>query len=202
MYNKGKGLVTRKLERVNTRRGDSMKKMALVYGFSKDKQQVIQNTAAVFGIEVRILSSSDLTQKIGYLMGMDGYGEEEREDIQRNMEFILFSDFDREQLRDFTFQLKRQGIPTPYKSVLTATNRNWTLKDLMEHIEEEHRVMTKWNQLGQYVKEAQLRYRNTGSRDPYLAYAIESCMELKHQEVSEEIIDTKIDMIQKILKEK
>lgn len=178
-----------------------MKKLVLAYGFDENKCREIQSSAEKFDIDVKILTTEDLEQKIGYLMEIPGYGREEKEkDLDSSTEFMIFSDFDRQVLRDFVMDLKEKKVATPHKSVLTETNRDWKLYDLILHIEEEHRTMMKFNQLGRLVKKAQEQWKSDNSQDKNLQDAIEDCLEVPNQEITEELLDEKISKLTSLLK--
>ena len=92
------------------------------------------------------------------------------------------------------------GISLPYKSVATPNNIKWSLEYLMEHIEEEHRVMTKWNKLGEYVK--RLETDTTLVKEKELKdELIEKAHSFKeNMDLTEEMIDDLILKIEDYLK--
>nr|WP_239540951.1 DUF3783 domain-containing protein [Peptoniphilus gorbachii] len=103
---------------------------------------------------------------------------------------MVFSDFDRNILQDFLIALKKEGVMVDNKCVLTKTNADWTFAFLMGHIADEHRVVTKFRELGGLVKIALDRLEN--DRDDQLMDLVEKAIENKNRELDEEKLDSAI----------
>lgn len=123
----------------------------ILYGFSKDLNLKLAAIAKEFEIETIYTGDKDLKETMGDILN---YSENEPDykNFSHNLSFIFFSNMDRNKLYNFLKVANKMGISLPHKSVATPNNIKWSLRYLMEHIEEEHRVMTKWNKLGEYVK--------------------------------------------------
>ena len=127
-------------------------------------------------------------------MGLEGFEKsDEKPEEKINMEFMLFSDFDRNILAKFLKELKEEGINVPHKSVITETTKEWKFSFLLKHIEEEHRVMEKFNELGKYVKRAKEILAT--ERNEEMEFAVKSAMELTQKpEITEKDVDEKFEL--------
>lgn len=95
--------------------------------------------------DIRIIevTENDLSQKIGYLVGAAGY---EKETVKRTGNaadaptepFLLMCFFTKELFDGFLADMKSAGVYIPLKGMLTPTNINWRLGDLIEEIGREH----------------------------------------------------------------
>lgn len=183
-----------------------MEKKLLAYGFEKDgnKYKVIKELADKHKIEFFDIEEDMIDQKVGYLMGLEGYKKTEEKDDdneKRDIEFLLFSDFDRKDLTDFLLELRNEGIVVPHKSIITEVTKDWKFKHLVSHIEVEHRVMEKFAKLGTYVKKAKERLKE--ERDAELQMAVDSAEELtKMNELTEKDVDERYKMFMKFENEK
>ena len=77
-----------------------------------------------------------------------------------------------------------------HKCVLTETNSDWTFDFLMGHIRDEHRVVTKFRELGGLVKIALDRLED--DKDEELMDLVERAIENKNRELDEEKLDSAI----------
>ena len=84
--------------------------------------------------------------------------------------FILFSDFTKEDIMSFLKTANLQGIQFSHKAMLTDNNRNWTLDALLKEIEEEHEFFETWEQLHRLLKEANDLDAKLYTEDSYEAY--------------------------------
>ncbi|SHH46682.1 protein of unknown function [Anaerosphaera aminiphila DSM 21120] len=180
-----------------------MDKKLLIYGFNRDelKYNTICETAKNYDIEVGEISYEDISQKVGTLMKFPGYEREDKKAVEApEIEFLLFSDFDREPLMSFLKDLREAGLAVPYKSVVTETSKDWEFSYLLEHIQEEHLVMTKFNELGKLVKRAQDVLEKKESKN--LRETLEYVIEIKNfSEINEEIIEERYNKLVEALKE-
>lgn len=133
-----------------------MKKELLFFGFNDERKQKLIQIAQEFEIETKEILQTDLGQKVGFLFALEGYERQEaKEEKIEGVEFIIFSDFDRDELRNYLVKLKENEIVVPYKSVITETSKDWTISYLIDHIKDEHEVVNMYNELGKLIKEAQ-----------------------------------------------
>lgn len=163
-----------------------MKKI-LLYGLETEKTKITENVASEFGIEINKVAKEDMNKKVGDLFDLD---LRENSPLEDENKLMVFSDFDRNILRDFLIALKKEGIMVDNKCVLTETNANWTFAFLMGHIADEHRVVTKFRELGGLVKIALDRLEN--DKDDELIDLVERAIENKNKELDEEKLDSAI----------
>lgn len=95
--------------------------------------------------DIRIIevTENDLSQKIGYLVGAAGFEKENsvgainKADVPTEP-FLLMCFFTKELFDGFLADMKTAGVYIPLKGMLTPTNINWRLVDLIEEIGKEH----------------------------------------------------------------
>ncbi|MDU7114427.1 MAG: DUF3783 domain-containing protein [Peptoniphilus harei] len=163
-----------------------MKKI-LLYGLEEEKTKITEKVASEFGIEINKIAKNDLEKKVGELFNLD-LGENDL--VEDENKLMVFSDFDRNILQDFLIALKKESVMVDHKCVLTETNADWTFAFLMGHIADEHRVVTKFRELGGLVKIALDKLEN--DRDDQLMDLVEKAIENKNRELDEEKLDSAI----------
>lgn len=174
-----------------------MDKKILVYGID-DKRDVISEISKNFDIEVKFLDESDLSQKLGYLFGIDGFEKEANENLTEDLDFFIFSDFDRELLREYLIELNKKNVLVPHKAVLTDTNKNWTLFYLMDHIKDEHEMVGKFRELGALVKRADVLIKEN-PEDLDLKFAFNEAMKLRGVELEMKSLDENLKRMKEAL---
>lgn len=163
-----------------------MKKI-LLYGLEEEKTKITENVAREFGIEINKIAKNNLDKKVGDLFNLD---LRESDIVEDENKLMVFSDFDRNILQDFLIALKKEGVMVDHKCVLTETNANWTFDFLMGHIRDEHRVVTKFRELGGLVKIALDRLED--DKDEELMDLVERAIENKNRELDEKKLDSAI----------
>lgn len=163
-----------------------MKKI-LLYGLDSEKTKVTEEVASEFGIELNKINKENLEEKVGKLFEED---LSKNEGLEAEEKLMVFSDMDREELRDFLLGLKSKGVMVDHKCVLTKTNAEWTFGFLMGHIADEHRVVTKFRELGGLVKIALDKLEKEADQD--LKKLVDRAMENRDRELDEERIDKDI----------
>lgn len=163
-----------------------MKKI-LLYGLDSEKTKITEKVAEKFEIQINKINKENLEEKVGELFNLD---LRENNPVEDENKLMVFSDFDRNILRDFLMALKNEGVMLDNKCVLTKTNREWTFDFLMGHIADEHRVVMKFRELGGLVKMALDKLDK--EMDPELMDIVERAIENKNRELDEEKIDADI----------
>ncbi|RVU54695.1 DUF3783 domain-containing protein [Anaerosphaera multitolerans] len=180
-----------------------MEKKLLIYGFEKDgeKYKLLKEIAKTYNIESVDVEVEDIGQKVGTLMELPNYKREvAKVDETPDMEFILFSDFEREVLMDYLKDLKLRGLSVPYKSVITETTKDWPFNYLLDHIKEEHLIMNRYTELGKLVKRAQEMLKE--KPDEEIQSAIDFAMTInKFNDIDIEIIEERYLKLVKALGE-
>ena len=159
----------------------------LLYGLDSEKTKITEKVANEFDIELNKINKENLEEKVGELFNLD---LRENNPVEDENKLMVFSDFDRNILRDFLMALKNEGVMLDNKCVLTKTNREWTFGFLMGHIADEHRVVMKFRELGGLVKMALDKLDK--EMDPKLMDIVERAIENKNRELDEEKIDADI----------
>ena len=163
-----------------------MKKI-LLYGLEEEKTKITEKVAREFGIEINKIAKDNLDKKVGELFNLD---LRENDLVEDENKLMVFSNFDRNILQDFLIALKKEGVMVDHKCVLTETNAAWTFDFLMGHIADEHRVVTKFRELGGLVKIALDRLED--DKDDELMDLVERAIENKNKELDEEKLDSAI----------
>lgn len=163
-----------------------MKKI-LLYGLDSEKTKITEEVASEFGIELNKINKENLEEKVGKLFEED---LSKNEGLEAEEKLMVFSDMDRKELRDFLLGLKSKGVMVDHKCVLTKTNAEWTFGFLMGHIADEHRVVTKFRELGGLVKIALDKLEKEADQD--LKKLVDRAMENRDRELDEERIDKDI----------
>lgn len=86
-----------------------------------------------------------LNQKVGYAMNCNGYFYEEKSAFKGDLsgiEFALFSGLDRKDIFNLIDKMKEQGIKTPVMALITPTNIDWIMGELISQVNDEHIAMT------------------------------------------------------------
>ncbi len=132
-----------------------MDKKILLYGFEGSRFENIKNLAKEYDFEIVLADERDLNKRVGEIFDLD-YIEGDKiykgEDVET--EFILFSDFDRNILRNFLTDLRSGEITVNHKSVVTKHTVNWDLGYLIAHIIDEHQVVAAAEELNALMRQA------------------------------------------------
>ncbi|MBU5670163.1 DUF3783 domain-containing protein [Peptoniphilus sp. MSJ-1] len=169
-----------------------MKKI-LLYGLGSEKNKITQAVAGEFDIELYIIEDKNLDKKVLELFGEDNKNLETSE---KDEKLMVFSNMDRNLLKDFLIALKNKGVTVEHKCVLTDTNKDWKFSYLMEHIKDEHRIVGKFRELGSYVKLAMDKLGE--SEDAELKDIVDRAL-LNKNELNEERLDNSILELKKKL---
>ncbi|MFQ8689532.1 MAG: DUF3783 domain-containing protein [Blautia sp.] len=96
------------------------------------------------GIRIRNVTPDQFGQKVGYLAGMEGYGDAsiQEGDIDIPQEILVMKGFSERRMDELLLRLRKRGIPRiSLKAVVTDTNADWSFYQLYREISEEHRQM-------------------------------------------------------------
>lgn len=170
-----------------------MKKI-LLYGLEKEKAEITEKVAREYEIEINKISEKELEKKVGDLFNLD---LRKNESVGDENKLMVFSNFDRNILRDFLIALKREGVTVDNKCVLTETNSEWTFAFLMGHIADEHRIVMKFKELGKLVKTSLDKLEK--EEDDELRELVERAIENKNRKLDEEKLDNAIEELKEKL---
>lgn len=125
-----------------------MDKQILIYHIEdpKKKEALIREGQALDFI-IKEVSEDEVAEKIGYLVGMEGYDESGLSSVAPQEEMILFAGADSLSISNLLQNLRETPYRFPHKASLTETTKDWSFKQLVEHIEVEHRVVNAYSKL-------------------------------------------------------
>ena len=125
----------------------TMKKQekVLLYRFTDaDRLASVKQVMADLKIEVKELKDDDWQEKVGYLLGLPGFGPNQpaAEEFSFPHAVMVMQDIRDKRLDKVLKALREAGVPDiAYKSVVTPVNKFWTLKRLCETMQREHAWM-------------------------------------------------------------
>lgn len=125
------------------------------------------------GIEAVTVEKSQINQSVGYLAGYKGFAEDAEAFTGSGYtaEFMLMSGLSETQLDQFLAKMRAADAVIDHKATVTETNKQWSFKELIGEIEEEHEVMQAWLALKNAVKEAEALQEADYSAEKWAAFA-------------------------------
>jgi len=125
------------------------------------------------GIEAVTVEKSQINQSVGYLAGYKDFaGDAEAfTGSGYTAEFMLMSGLSETQLDQFLAKMRAADAVIDHKATVTETNKQWSFKELIGEIEEEHEVMQAWLALKNAVKEAEALQEADYSAEKWAAFA-------------------------------
>ena len=125
------------------------------------------------GIEAVTVEKSQINQSVGYLAGYKDFaGDAEAfTGSGYTAEFMLMSVLSETQLDQFLAKMRAADAVIDHKATVTETNKQWSFKELIGEIEEEHEVMQAWLALKNAVKEAEALQEADYSAEKWAAFA-------------------------------
>lgn len=98
------------------------------------------------GIRIKNIEPEQVTQKVGYLAGLDGFEEQETEGELPEIkeEVLVMKNFTGSDIDELLIHMKKVGVPkVALKAVLTESNSQWTFYQLYQEIKKEHETMSR-----------------------------------------------------------
>lgn len=125
------------------------------------------------GIAAVTVEKSQINQSVGYLAGYKDFaGDAEAfTGSGYTAEFMLMSGLSETQLDQFLAKMRAADAVIDHKATVTETNKQWSFKELIGAIEEEHEVMQAWLALKNAVKEAEALQEADYSAEKWAAFA-------------------------------
>lgn len=109
------------------------------YDMEKFELLALKNKVQIIRAEKK-----DVNQYVGYLVGHEGYekrDEKLEDDPSLDFPFILFENFDRDQLFGFLDEMRQAGLAIQHKAGETENNVKWTLRQLLTENDREGKMM-------------------------------------------------------------
>lgn len=97
------------------------------------------------GVRIRNITPDQVQQQVGYLTGMDGYEEQQRQGELPVIgeEVLVLQNFTGRRLDELLKNMRRAGVEKiKLKAVVTDTNIGWTFYQLYQEIKKEHETMS------------------------------------------------------------
>ena len=137
------------------------------------KGSKIRTILKEMGIAAVTVEKSQINQTVGYLAGYKGFaGDAEAfTGSGYTAEFMLMSGLSETQLDQFLAKMRAADAVIDHKATVTETNKQWSFKELISEIEEEHEVMQAWLALKNAVKEAEALQEADYSAEKWAAFA-------------------------------
>lgn len=119
--------------------------LVLLYHFT-DTERTDKIKAALMRMKIAVKEVPDsmVGQKIGYLLGLKGFGENKTtaEESSFDEEVMVLQNVSRKRLDALLVEFREAGIEkVNYKAVVTPYNLFWSLRRLCETIKKEHHMM-------------------------------------------------------------
>ena len=112
-----------------------------------DKARLLKGVLVRMGIRIKNIAPEQVTEKVGYLAGIEGYEGQSSEEIRElpviPQEVLVLKDFGDRRLEELLKELRRAKVPPiPLKAVVTEINADWSFYKLYQEIRAEHEQMT------------------------------------------------------------
>lgn len=118
-----------------------MKETVYLYHMNPQTQEIIERLCQQLDVDVKEISDQDICQKMGYIIGIDGYERLEDVSVSDDMsqEFVFFVGMVSEQLDILLELFKMSGLPfIPYKAMLTENNVEYLFYQLYRNVAHEY----------------------------------------------------------------
>ena len=118
------------------------------------------------------LKKARLTSPLDILQGTKGFvgNAEAFTGSGYTAEFMLMSGLSETQPDQFLAKMRAADAVIDHKATVTETNKQWSFKELIGEIEEEHEVMQAWLALKNAVKEAEALQEADYSAEKWAAF--------------------------------
>ena len=131
-------------------------------------------------VKLKLIGMEAVDQKVGYLAEIEGYEkiESEGEHLdQYDFTFAFFKDFEQNDLFEFIDNMRAEGVVIEHKAGITPTNIKWTLRELLEENDQEHKTMQIVEEINGYLTKASKIKEESGEENLQIAKSVK---ELNH----------------------
>lgn len=121
-----------------------MQEIVLYYHLDEKVKNIISIILKQLDVEMKEINENDVSQQMGYLLGLPGYEKKDNEVNEKLEEsFLFFAHFAQEQLDILLDIFRNADIPyIPYKAMLTNDNVVYTFEQLYKNVENEYMQLT------------------------------------------------------------
>ncbi len=123
-----------------------MKKMVLLYNFSKNRFQLIKNTLLPLGCQVKAVVKKDYAETIGYLIGETGFESTGKTPLDETFsdEMMILCGIGGEMIDVILAALRINGVGRiDLKAIVTPINIHWDSVTLYKAVKADHEEMHK-----------------------------------------------------------
>lgn len=122
---------------------------ALVWNYDQSQPgwQALQATCQKAGLALKPVSNTEAGHNVGWLCGIPGASEAAtllHLDPDSYPAALILNGLDRKQLDGFLKELNAGGVRIPLKAVVTATNQQWPLCELLAELCKERDAMAQY----------------------------------------------------------
>lgn len=124
-----------------------MNETVLYYTPAKSPQTMkLKGVLVRMGIRIKNIAPEQTHQKIGFLVGIDGYTKEDAPnpslaDDNISEEMLVLHQFSERRLNELLANLRKAGVRIALKAIVTESNTDWTFLELYQELKEEHAAM-------------------------------------------------------------
>lgn len=123
-----------------------MKETVYLYNFKKQEEvRKIKFVMVKLGIRIKMIDSTVINQKVGYIADVPGFELETRDPISLEIDapVLLMKGFTGRAIDQLLLGLRKAGVPKiGLKAVINQTNQEWYFADLVNELNREHQMMT------------------------------------------------------------
>ena len=121
-----------------------MKKMVLVYNFSGERLSGVKRSLAPMKVIVKEVDKASFGEKIGCLIGAEGYAPTGAAAEDFEEELLVMSGFNRTDIERLIIALRKNGVGrVALKAIVTNTNIDWNGHELYHAVKADHEEMQK-----------------------------------------------------------
>lgn len=174
----------------------------LVYypGSSLEKSKKVEQVLKQFPYTYRILEEKELSQKLGYLMELEGFAYEDITPVHSCIEDLLIMNaLEDDVVLGISKALRTQDCHIERKAMLTAHNKDWTLSSLLTEINNEHAYFQSYETLKRCIVDVASLEKEDFTLDSWNSYQqafLQGYSLLQESETSQELLDIAIQKIQ------
>lgn len=111
--------------------------MLLAYELEKGTERELKSLAAALGHQVKMVSSSNYGEPLGYVAGITGFKKTNAKDTGEKIgsEMLIFCGLDSEAMDALLAALKERKLRIPLKAVVTPYNIQWSSQNALRRTE-------------------------------------------------------------------
>lgn len=115
----------------------------LAYELEKGTERELKSLAMALGHQVKLVSSSNYGESLGYVAGIAGFKKANVKDTGEKLgsEMLIFCGLDSVAMDQLLAALRERKLRIPLKAVITPHNIQWSSRMLYEELKKEHESM-------------------------------------------------------------